>query len=419
MRPAVVRVHLPDGSQVDRLTSPWEDNALVVAALCELVAVRDPEHFALYEQRGVDQLYVYASENVLDVQVQWTKAARREAAAKKSKGFFSSLFSKKEAKSDDHDDWAANPGVRRFVLKRRIYTKGTGHEPAGALDKREQALLFHTVQTEVALGLHAVDEEPALRLAAIARTISDSGVLKPLGPLPRIEPAQAEPTDQWALCRLDDVPAGAMAKKIDAKKWTAKVDKLQPTLQGQSLDMWISEARALPTFGCAFYAVVRNEDPSVPVKLPAELAVAINYFGMRFIDTKTRAVIDHFPLLNILGWSASPIRFVVRVKLNKPVGAGISMVTFRFSTYNPKMVTTQSARRTARAQLERARVLTAVMRTWLDADSCGCLGSTVAPLRCSLTAAAAAAAAAQGKEMCDLLFSYATEMLKAVGIKQN
>ena len=166
-------------------------------------------------------------------------------------------------------------------------------------------------------------------------------------------------------------------------------------------------------------AVVRNEDPSVPVKLPAELAVAINYFGMRFIDTKTRAVIDHFPLLNILGWSASPIRFVVRVKLNKPVGAGISMVTFRFSTYNPKMVTPQSARRTARAQSECARVRTAAMLTLLDADSCGCLGSTVAPLRCSLTAAAAAAAAAQGKEMCDLLFSYATEMLKAVGIKQN
>ena len=46
--------------------------------------------------------------------------------------------------------------------------------------------------------------------------------------------------------------------------------------------------------------VVQDLSSPVPVKLPAELAVAINYFGMRFIDTKTRAVIDHFPLLNIL-----------------------------------------------------------------------------------------------------------------------
>ncbi len=78
------------------------------------------------------------------------------------------------------------------------------------------------------------------------------------------------------------------------------------------------------------------------------------------LDRKTRAVLDHYPLLNVLGWSASPIRFVVKVKLNKPIGAGISMVTFRFNTYNPRMA----------------------------------------------------------KEMCDLLYSYATEMLKAVGIKQ-
>ena len=86
----------------------------------------------------------------------------------------------------------------------------------------------------------------------------------------------------------------------------------------------------------------------------------MNYYGLRILDSKLNTVLDHYPLLNVLGWSSSPIRFVVKVKLNKPIGAGISMVTFRFNTYNPKM----------------------------------------------------------GKEICDLLFSYATEMMKVVGLNK-
>jgi len=359
MSPASCRVHLPDGSQVNYTAAPWQCNSEIVAALCEQLKIANADYYALYEMRGTDLLYLYGTDNLLDVQLQWSKQARKEEI-KKSKGFFSKLFKPKETKDEDHDDWAENNGVRRFLLKRRIYPKTIGAEQPGTVDKVTQSLLFHTQQGEVVLGKHTVEEEQALKLCTVSRTIVDSGVLQPIGPLPKLSPAAAEASDAFALLSLSDVPAGQLAKKYENKKWQAKIDKLQPSLSGQSLDMWVSEARQLPTWCGAFFPVTRPEDPSVPLKLPSDMVVCINYFGIRLLDRKTRSVLDHYPLLNVLGWSASPIRFTVKVKLNKPIGAGISMVTFRFNTYNPKMA----------------------------------------------------------KEMCDLLFSYATEMLKAVGMQK-
>jgi len=359
MVPASCRVHLPDGSQIDYTASPWQDNKEIVAALCQQLRLPDADYYALYEMRGVDLQYLYATDNLLDVQFMWGKQERREAE-KKSKGFFSKLFQKDEKRDENFDAWADNAGVRRFMLKRRIYPKTVGQAPASSLDKPVQSMLFHTMQREVVLGLHTADEDVAAKLCAIARTVVDSGVLQPLAPLPKLDPAAAEASDAFALMTLSDVPAGALAKKYEPKKWAAKIEKLQSSLGQQSLDLWLKEMSALPTFCGAFYAVHRPEDPSVPLKLPSDLVVAINYFGVRLLDRKTRAVLDHYPLLNVLGWSASPIRFVCKVKLGKPIGAGISMVTFRFNTYNPRMA----------------------------------------------------------KEMCDLLYAYATEMLKAVGIKQ-
>lgn len=214
----------------------------------------------------------------------------------------------------------------------------TQGEPLG--DKPQQSSCFATVQTEVALGQHVVEEESAVKMATIARTLQESNTLVPLGPIPRPAQASAEPSDLWVQLKLSDVPMGAsLAKKNDAKKWAGRIDKMAASLgASQTLDLWLTEARAMPTFGCAFFPVVRNEDPNVPLKLPTDLVVAINYFGLRILDRKGRSQLDHFPLLNVLGWSSSPIRFVVKVKLNKPIGAGINMVTFRFNTYNPKMV---------------------------------------------------------------------------------
>jgi hypothetical protein len=42
-------------------------------------------YYGLYELRGFDQLYLSATDNLLDVQLLWSKLERKEAA-KKSKG---------------------------------------------------------------------------------------------------------------------------------------------------------------------------------------------------------------------------------------------------------------------------------------------------------------------------------------------
>lgn len=280
MVPASVRVTMVDGSQVDLTVSPWQNNGEIVKQLCETTGIRDAEYYGLYEMRGTDMAYMYATDNLLDVQLQWSKAERKEQI-KKQKGFFASLFSKKEKKEEDYDEWANNPGVRRFLLKRRIYGKSVGMEPPS--DKVQQKVLFYTIQSEVALGLHAIDEEPAVKLATITKTVIDSKVLTPIGTLEREQPK--EPNDTFGNLVLYDVPTH-LAKKIDSKKFIAKVDKLQPNLPNQSLDLWLSEARVIPTFGASFYAVTRMEDPSVPLKMPTELVIAVNYFGLRLIDKK-------------------------------------------------------------------------------------------------------------------------------------
>jgi hypothetical protein len=84
MSPASCRIHLVDGTQMDYTAAPWQTNVQVVAALCEALKIKDPEYHALYEMRGVDLQYLYGTDNLLDVQLAWTKAERK-AEAKKQK----------------------------------------------------------------------------------------------------------------------------------------------------------------------------------------------------------------------------------------------------------------------------------------------------------------------------------------------
>ena len=82
MSPASCRIHLVDGTQMDYTAAPWQTNVQVVAALCDALKIKDPEYHALYEMRGVDLQYLYGTDNLLDVQLAWTKAERKAEAKK-------------------------------------------------------------------------------------------------------------------------------------------------------------------------------------------------------------------------------------------------------------------------------------------------------------------------------------------------
>lgn len=356
MIPSNVMITLNDASQFETYVTPWQTNSELIEIICSKLGLQDSSYFGLYEMRGIDTIHLPGNDNLLDIQLQWSKQERKEEI-KKSKGFFSNLFSKKEKKDEDYDDWSNNGGVRRFLFKRRIYPKVLGLEPMTSLI--QQNVVFHTIQSEIQFGQHCIDEDGALKLSALTKSILEAKIFTPIGPLER--PPSKEPSDQWGNSILYDVPTH-LVKKIESKKYLTKIEKLQ-TSMSSSFDLWLNEAKILPTFGASFYNVTRIDDPTIPIKMPHELAIAVNYYGLRLIDRKNNSIVDHYPLLNVLGWSSSPIRFVVKVKLNKPIGSGggISMVTFRFNTYNPKI----------------------------------------------------------GKEICTLLYDYAQEMMRTVGLQPS
>jgi len=65
--------------------------------------------------RGTETQYLYLHECILDYQAQWNKEKVKQ---QQRKGTF--LFLKAD------DDWATNGGVRRYLLKRRVYGKTSG-----------------------------------------------------------------------------------------------------------------------------------------------------------------------------------------------------------------------------------------------------------------------------------------------------
>lgn len=382
MIPADVTISFPDASQLSVTINPWENNAQVLLKIAEKIAAVPAssssssvpsttltaeqtlitDYYGLYEMRGFDQQYQYPHENLLDVQALWSKQERREEV-KKSKGFFSSLFSKKEEKKEEDDDWLANPGHRRFLMKRRIYPKGVADQPPVRENKAHMRFLFTQFTKEMSAGWHTyLSETQAMKLAALAKIIQENKSFETIGPLAAPVQASLPTFDLFIKPEVWQCPEKIYISKskIDPKKFDKGVEKLATEIPAPmcTVDASVDEAKQVQTFGCAFYTVRKVEDKSIPIKMPEDIVLAINYFGLMLLDGKTRAVIDHYPLLNVLGWSSSPVRVVIKVKLNAPVGAGITTVTYRFNTYNPRM----------------------------------------------------------GKEICDLFLSYANEMMKAVGL---
>ena len=383
MEPNDVTVCFPDGSRHTLKIAPWQKNHNLIKQLAAVAAIRDIEGLALFELRGVTAQYLYPHECLLDFQMQWEKMRAKSAllnarmnsvaaeAAPQSKlssilSFLSSTKSKlldstSGAKKEEDDDWSSNTGAKRFLLKRRVFGKPVGESK----DAMAVRLMYAQTARECALGYHNIEEPIATTLAAVTRILSETGQADALGPQPA-ELSHESTVDLFHTQQLWDCPLHLIARRVEPKRFAKNVEKIRPEIKAASLEAYLHEARKLSTFGAQFYNVERADD-NTPRKLPLELVLAVNYYGIYLLDSKTRQELDSYALLNVLGWSSSSVRIVVKVKLIAPAGSQSSTTqptgtaTFRFNTHSPRM----------------------------------------------------------GREICDLLLNYANEMMKQVTASQQ
>ena len=73
--------------------------------------------------------------------------------------------------------------------------------------------------------------------------------------------------------------------------------------------------------------------------MPLNILIAINYVGMYLLDQQTRKTLDHYVYSSILAWSSNSHRLKIKVKLNQTTTAvaGMSSATLRFNTHNPRI----------------------------------------------------------------------------------
>lgn len=247
------------------------------------------------------------------------------------------------------DKFIENVGARRFLVKRQLHARPVG-ESADVLNQR---IMMMMSARELVWGFHNVEEDQAASLLAAATIIQAKSAASLIAPLPI--PKAESPTDSFIVGKFDDAPVNLVAtKKTDARRFAKLVEQKRMELSNNAdyLSFLSSMRSVVPTFGAQFYRVQRNDECNL--KLPDDVVLAINYYGVFVLEVKSRAQLYHYTLLQVLGWSHSPVRVVIKVKLEEKGQSGTA--TLKFNTHNPRM----------------------------------------------------------GKEICDLLLAYANEMLKAV-----
>merc|ERR1712127_1167682 len=175
---------------------------------------------------------------------------------------------------------------------------------------------------DVAMGCGAYDLEVSSNIAACAKVLYEKG--DRLGKLTTTTP------DEWTAVSLWHRPS-PMGKKIDDKKYEKAVVSKLASHQDASPEKLLSLCMPLPLFGAQHFRVESSESQWPPLVI-----MAINFYGVYLLALNTREELAHFPLMSILGWSSTPVRVLLRVKLAKKQG-GITNMTCRFKTQTPRM----------------------------------------------------------------------------------
>lgn len=246
----------------------------------------------------------------------------------------------------------------RFVLCRQLVTL----PPVSTRDPIMRKLFAAQHAKDIVLGVQKISKDDAMKLAAMAKTL---GKLPKIGQDIVVRPlknGEKAPTDAWGDRKNWELPSTLLKKKgnnaDDFNKAVEKMCASDQTIKDINTDTYLKLVTQRPLF-CAQYFRVGNSTGHL--RYPPLVDLAINHHGLFVLNTGNREELDHWQLLQIMGWSHTPIKIKLKVKLSRKV-AGKSNETLQFLTSDNKTM---------------------------------------------------------GKEICQLLLLYASEMMKAIQAKKK
>jgi len=318
-----VEICFPDGSTTILNVNPWDSNAELIPRICEKVNIKDQDSLKIFELKAAALTLIPMEQCVLDVKAAWGKTEEEdeESVKKKKKTYF--LPNRKNKDKNDE------PEINRLVL-----TLGFVRMPLQLPTcEVKQALVAAQHMRDLTMGAQKITKEEAVNFGAMHKYLLTKGGMVPIGDA--IETPLPNQTNLWDREKLWGVPSN-MVKKFKGDEFGKAVEAALGAQDVTKIDYLelISQQRML--FGAQFFRVM-NLAVAGMEKYPPYVEIAINHRGLIVLNTASREVLDQWPLLQVMGWSHTPVKIKLKVKLSRKVG-GKSADTLNFTTsHSPNM----------------------------------------------------------------------------------
>lgn len=351
MMPADVLISFPDGSTRSFFIQPWDTCNIFVPTLAETIGIQKTEHalahYGLFEVRGAVTQLLKPTECVLDVCSRWKHLAKKQVVSEEKPSFWTRfksglsgskasvvdqrIIDDEDVDVDDGMNWKeADDGVRRLVFQHRIY----GKKVAFTDDPVKLKLLYYEFARSLATGQYTVPVELAATFAAMAKHIiaNDRALSSCIS-----GDTQERLTDAYSQLQYTQAPPNLLAAKAtNLRKWDKLVNKTMdknPQVKQATYRDALDLVKDLVHFGSTCFHVRQSYDD----RYPGDLYFCVNSSGVSIQEGVKRVELDHFGLMNIMGWSSSPVLVLVKIKLNKKTEGGKSTATLRFNTPTKRM----------------------------------------------------------------------------------
>jgi hypothetical protein len=187
-----------------------------------------------------------------------------------------------------HDCLLDLPSNSDIVFKYRILPSNLG---------KNYLFVMYQIADEIERGLHDIEEPMATILATMMLHIESKNLFKTLAL-----------TKENRLNRktFNDCPVNLYTYKgVDINTFNKRVHMLKDKVECKFIEDYIHETMKLKTYGSCFFPISVNGD---------HLVLAINIRGCFLLTTGSRLQQQYVPFNEILGWSYSTTRFVLKVK---------------------------------------------------------------------------------------------------------
>lgn len=305
---------------------PWETNEELIPRVAAKVGIKETGGLKIFEMKAGAMQVIPMEECVLDNVMNWHKAAEEEetvaAGQKKKKGFF--LPSKKQG----GDTLAVD-------TNRLIMTLGFLKMPV-TMPTCEvmQRLVAAQHMRDIVDGKQKLANNEAVELAAKHTVLMKKWKIIAEIPKERTNGKGEVIKDVWISRKLSDCPVNKLAA-FKKQNFPALVAKEVPKFEKIDVATYLEDVSQRLLFGAQYFRVMNLAGIA---DYPPLVEIAINHRGLMVMSTAAdREVKSHWQLLHVMGWSHTPVKIKLKVKLTRKIG-GKSADTLNFTTsHSPNM----------------------------------------------------------------------------------